>query len=201
MSETGPPGLLLAAGAGRRFGGDKLLHPLAPGLPLAVAAARTLRAVLPRVVVVVRPGQEALCRALEAAGTEPVVFHDADRGMGASLAFGVSRLPGTGAGCLVGLADKPFVRHESVAAVRDAFRGREEAIVVPTYGGRRGHPVAFGRWHLPALAVIDGDAGGRQLIRERPDAVEELALDDPGVVRDVDRPGDLDGGVVPWCAP
>ena len=200
MPDPGPPGILLAAGAGTRFGADKLLHPLAPGLPMAMAAARTLRAVVPRVVAVVRPGQEALCRALVEAGAEPVEFGEADRGMGASLAFGVSHLPEDAPGCLVSLADKPFVRRESVAAVRQAFGQRPEVIVVPAYRGRRGHPVAFGRDHLPALARLDGDAGGRQLIRERPDAVEELPLQDPGIIRDVDRREDIDAGGVPYGA-
>jgi len=200
MPERGPVGLLLAAGSGSRFGGDKLRYPLAPGLPMAAAAARTLRSVLPRVLVVVRPDQEGLCRALRDVGAEPVVYDEAERGMGASLAFGVSRLPDPGGGCLVSLADKPFIRRESVAAVRDTFAQREDVIVVPTYGGRHGHPVAFGRNHLSALARLDGDAGGRQLIRERGDAVERLPVDDAGVVRDVDRPEDLAGGGAPWGA-
>ena len=192
--EAQPVGLLLAAGSSRRFGGDKLLHPLASALPVAVAALRSLLAGLPRVLAVVRADQTALSRVLAAAGAEPVPFADADRGMGASLAFGVSRLPGSIPGCLVSLADKPFIRSESVAAVRDAFAGREGAVVLPTYRGRRGHPVAFGRAHFPELERLDGDAGGRQFLHAHPEVVETLALDDAGIVRDVDRPEDLVAG-------
>lgn len=49
-------GILLAGGSARRFGADKLLHPLPDGVPIAVAAARNLAAALPRVVAVDDPG-------------------------------------------------------------------------------------------------------------------------------------------------
>jgi len=48
-------GILLAAGFSRRFGANKLLHPLADGIPIALAAARRLRAALPEVLAVVNP--------------------------------------------------------------------------------------------------------------------------------------------------
>ena len=51
---SGITGILLAAGSARRFGSNKLLHPLLTGVPIAVTAARRLLAVLPRCVAVVR---------------------------------------------------------------------------------------------------------------------------------------------------
>ena len=58
-------GVLLAAGSGSRFGGDKLLHPLEDGVAIAAHAARNLIAVLPDVVAVVRWGDFPLYDLLE----------------------------------------------------------------------------------------------------------------------------------------
>ena len=59
-------GLLLAAGRGRRFGSDKLLHPLPDGEPVVLASARSLRAALTRAVALVRPDQPQLAARLAA---------------------------------------------------------------------------------------------------------------------------------------
>ena len=83
-------GILLAAGRGFRFGSNKLLHPLADGTAMVVAAARHLLNALPHSMAVVRPGEEELARLLVAAGMELVVNHEAEEGMGVSLACGVA---------------------------------------------------------------------------------------------------------------
>ena len=66
MSEV--VGILLAAGSARRFGSNKLLHLLLTGVPIALTAARNLKAVLPRCIAVVRPGAGELSGLLEAEG-------------------------------------------------------------------------------------------------------------------------------------
>src|SRR5262249_54231927 len=113
-------GLLLAAGSAKRFGSDKLLHPLQHGVPIAVQAARHLRKEIPNVIAAMRPGSERLAQLLKAEGCEVTICARADEGMGASLACAV-RAAGTADGYLVALADMPFVRPSSIAAVRDAL--------------------------------------------------------------------------------
>ena len=87
-------GILLAAGRGRRFDAsgknDKLLAVLPSGVPVAVAAALTMRAALNRVVAVVRPEAAELALALSNAGCEVIVCPHADQGMGGVLAFAVA---------------------------------------------------------------------------------------------------------------
>ena len=87
---AGPTGVLLAAGAARRFGGDKLLAPLQDGTSVGAAACRAMHAALGHVVAVVRPGDDALASALAASGATIVHCARADEGMGASLACGVT---------------------------------------------------------------------------------------------------------------
>src|SRR5690349_5578456 len=83
--------VLLAAGAGKRFGGEKLLHPLEDGVAIAAHAARNLLAVTPEVTAVVRWGDFPLYEILEQEGCQVTMFKDAAHGMGASLAHGISQ--------------------------------------------------------------------------------------------------------------
>ncbi len=213
---TAPVGVLLAAGRGERFGGDKLRAPLpavsgaggdrgsstrddatatsaAAGECLGVAAARALLAAVPTVIAVVRADDEALAHALGAAGATIVRCADAGRGMGASLACGVravrARHPAA-AGVVVALADMPWIRPATIARVAAAVAGGA-AVAAPFHDGRRGHPVGFGATCLDALAALDGDDGGKSVVAAQGDGLLRLDVDDPGVLRDVDAPADL----------
>lgn len=90
-------------------------------------------------------------------------------------------------GCVVALADMPWIMSDTLLALRDAALSHR--IAAPVYGGRRGHPVAFAWDLLPELAALDGDEGARALLRRH--GVYEMPCADPGVLRDVDTIDDL----------
>jgi len=183
-------GILLAAGAGSRFGGDKLLHPLDDGVAIAAHAARNLLAVLPDVVAVVRWGDFPLYDMLEQEGCQVTMFQGAARGMGASLAHGVSHARGAD-GWVVALADMPNVRPETIRRVVEALR-EGATIAAPEYRGSRGHPVAFRSSLREELLALDGDSGARAILERHRDAVRLIACDDPGVTLDIDRRDDVE---------
>ena len=187
-------GLLLAAGSAKRFGSDKLLHPLLHGVPIAVQAARHLKKEIERVVAVVRPKSDDLAGLLRAESCEVVVCPNADEGMGASLACAV-RAAGAADGYLVALADMPFVRPTSIAAVRDALAGGAR-IAAPYFRTRRGHPVGISGSFRTALEVLGGDEGARQLLAAHEAHLVKVSVGDPGVIRDIDEPGDLTPRIV-----
>lgn len=182
-------GVLLAAGEGSRFGSDKRLQPLADGTPLAVAAARNLRAGCDEVLAVLRPDDTALAALLAAADCRVIFCAEAEQGMGHSLAAGVLASP-EAAGWLIALADMPAIAPASHATVAAALR-QGASIAVPTFEGRRGHPVGFAaRWRAELLA-LHGDQGARRLLQAAPAEIELVALDDPGILADIDTPADL----------
>lgn len=184
-------GILLAAGKGLRFdptgAQNKLMQRLADGDAVAVAAARNLLAALPMVLAVVRPGADAVAAQLQAIGCEVTECPSADQGMGASLVHALSHTR-KAAGWIIALADMPYVQPATSIALIDAIR-RGADIAVPTCGGRRGNPVAFGRTHLPDLLRLGGDQGARSLLTAYP--VTEIAVDDAGIGRDIDTAIDL----------
>ncbi|WP_374261556.1 NTP transferase domain-containing protein [Zoogloea sp.] len=182
-------GILLAAGYGRRFGGDKLSHPLVDGLPMAVVAARALRAACPHSVAVVRPEQVDLAGRLAAEGLTVVTCAAAREGMGYSLAAGVTATP-EAAGWVVALGDMPFVQPGTLRQVADALTDGA-ALAAPFHAGRRGHPVGFAARWRDALRQLTGDAGARAILGAHGDLLWRIESDDAGVLRDVDTPEDL----------
>lgn len=183
-------GVLLAAGAARRFGGGKLLRcPPGTTTPLVVSAWRNLVAVVPQSLAVCRPGDNALAVLFEHHGIDYVTCAQAALGMGNSLACGVSAAR-PASGWLIALGDMPSVDPGSIAAVARALEAGSD-IAVPTYGGQRGHPVGFARRFGAALMALRGDEGARTVVRENSESLQLVPVDDAGILADVDTAEDL----------
>jgi molybdenum cofactor cytidylyltransferase len=188
-------GILLAAGRGRRFDPaglrNKLLQPLPGQDPVVVAGARKLLAVVPRVVAVVPSGDGGVGAQLAALGCDVTVCPDADSGMAASLTHAIRHslaMTPQPQAWLVALGDMPYVDPSTLRLLADALAAGA-GIAAPVLDGRRGNPVGFGAVHLDALLALRGDEGARRLLRTFP--VTDIPVDDPGIFRDIDTPGDL----------
>lgn len=186
-------GILLAAGRSRRFGAHKLLHPLADGVPIAVAAGRNLIRALPNSLAVVRPGDSELIAALSAVGLTILESPLSSRGLGSSLAAGVRNTVHAD-GWLIALADMPWVKRETICGLMDGLRDGA-AMIAPAYQGRRGHPVGFASVWGPRLQQLSGDEGARGLIAEHSGQLLIQATGDAGVVMDIDYPQDVEKSV------
>ena len=182
-------GILLAAGASRRFGADKLTQLLPDGDLVAVRACRNLLAGTDRVLAVVRPGSEELTALLQAEGAEVRICAEAGQGMGTSLVFGIRACPDA-AGWLIALADMPWIKPATIRKLADALRSGA-AIAAPCWQGRRGHPVGFSPIFGPELAALSGDEGAKKVIQKHPEQLRLIDCDDAGVLQDIDKPEDL----------
>lgn len=180
--------ILLAAGAGSRFGGDKLLAPL-HGKPVVLHAVDALRAAVTEIIAVVRPGDADLAALLTRAGARVTVCDQAAAGMGHSLACGARLAPPDG-DVLVALGDMPAVAPYTVARIVAALDAGA-AIAVPCHRGRYGHPVGFSARFVPQLRALTRDQGARSILRSNVDAILEVPVDDAGVMADVDTVTDL----------
>jgi molybdenum cofactor cytidylyltransferase len=188
--QQGIVGVLLAAGAGTRFGGGKLVHPLEDGVPIAAHAARNLIAAGLHVVAVIRPGDFPLADVLEQEGCEVTHCPDSIHGMGHTLAHGVGAWREAG-GWIVALADMPRLRPATIEAVADAIRAGA-TIAAPFHAGQRGHPVGFAASLREELLRLRGDSGAKSVLQRHADQIRRIETDDPGVLLDIDRKSDLD---------
>jgi len=177
-------GLLLAAGQGSRFGGNKLLHPLHDGTPMVLASARPLHAALIDTVAVVNDANGEVARLLAQEGLQVVCNPQARHGVGTSIACGVSASRHA-SGWVIALGDMPFVPLTIVQAVVTALAHGAD-IVAPVCGGQRGHPVGFSTRHAEALMNLHADEGARGLIDAHRDSLELIEVDELGVLVDID---------------
>ena len=113
-----------------------------------------------------------------------------EEGMSTSLAAGVRAVEADI--YLLFLADMPEVPASLARRLVDAHLRTGKPIVHPVYQGRRGHPVLVAATLREHLLAITGDKGPRHIIRDNPEWVARVEVDDPGVLFDVDTPEDLE---------
>ncbi len=181
--------MVLAAGSARRMGAEKLDLPFDGRTVLACALAPYRAATgLCEVLVVLRPDFEP---AASLDGVRTVRCPEHAEGMGASLRAGVAASDADA--WLIGLGDMPRLRASTVEVLVAALASETASIVAPVHAGRRGHPVGFSRTWRRALLALGGDQGARGILAAQAQAVHRIAVDDPGVLFDVDVPADLRG--------
>jgi molybdenum cofactor cytidylyltransferase len=180
-------GILLAAGASRRFGANKLLAPLgACALVLHSAAAL---APCHRLLAVIREDDRDLQLMLRCAGIETVSNARAARGMGTSIACGVQASAHSDGWCILP-ADMPQVTPATTRRIIEALHSGA-ALAAPFYRGRRGHPVGFAAAFSAQLGGLDGDVGARTIVQQHAEQLWRVEVKDAGVIRDIDTPAQL----------
>lgn len=181
-------GIVLAAGAARRFGSPKQLAPF-NGRPMLEYALRAMTAApVGRVVVVLGAGADHVLADVDLFGAEPVVCERWDEGQSAALACGLAQL-GDCEAAVVTLGDQPRMSPDAIRRVI-AARGDGALAVRATYDGAPGHPVLLESQVFDRLRDVSGDHGARNLLlRVR---VRGVPCDDLGGGEDVDTTDQLD---------
>ena len=180
--------VLMASGAGRRFGGNKLLHPV-DGVPMVERAFAAVPAELFDRAYVVSCYPEILTLAGER-GYLPVPNPDADQGQSASVRLGLSRLTDLD-GVMFCVCDQPWLRRDSVERLLADFAAHPDCICALSWRGERGSPVIFPPDLFPELLALAGDRGGGAVIRARQDRLRLVEACSPDELQDMDTPFDL----------
>jgi len=191
----GVSAVLLAAGAGSRFGGGRLLAPYL-GRPMIEAVLSELReAPVDEIIAVVgesaRDEGERLRRVCSLYGARIVENPKWEGGISTSVKRGLSACAPEARAAVVLLGDQPLVGASAVERLVFAFKDGAE-VAVATYGGRLRNPVLFARSAWPILQEeLSGDEGARRFLKEHTDLVTEVPCDDVADPADVDTVEDL----------
>jgi CTP:molybdopterin cytidylyltransferase MocA len=182
--------LVLAAGAGSRFGGGKLLAELA-GRPLLDHVLGTIRAAaLAETIVVAGPGVSRLEEIAAANGARMVRNPAPQDGLASSVRIGLSALDPALDAVLIVLGDQPRTKLAAIQALLAAEVPAGRSIVIPRYSGGGGsNPTLILRAAWSLARELDGDRGFGPLIRAHPELLVEVDL--PGDNPDVDTSADL----------
>lgn len=195
--------VILAAGESRRMGQPKALLPFPEDFPHAenkksaktflehlVEVTRHPRVSLLRVVVGAH-AQEIQARA-KVDADELVVNGEWQRGQLSSLQAAIRNLPADATeGILVCLVDHPLISAEVVARVIAAFDGTKDKIVIPTYHGRRGHPVIFPSGMYAELLAAPENIGARAVVEAHRGDVIEVPVEEEGILLNLNDPESL----------
>jgi molybdenum cofactor cytidylyltransferase len=184
--------VILAAGSSRRMGAPKQLL-LLDGRPLLQHVLNNVRASeVDDIVVVLGASAEAIQGQIDLHGVRVIVNENYQQGMGTSLKAGISAVtPDTDAALII-LADQPFVRSSTLSRLIAEHSVSKAEIVIPTYRGFRGNPVLLDRSVFPEVLKLGGDIGCRAIFGDHPQGIVKLAVDDIGILLDIDRQGDLE---------
>jgi molybdenum cofactor cytidylyltransferase len=182
--------LVLAAGQSRRMGTQKLLLPL-EGKPVVVHVVDgLLRSPVDRIVVVIGEQGREIREAMAGRRVHFVTNPDAEGEMLSSVRCGLTAVPPQCAAALVALGDQPSITANVVAELVQAFWTSGRGIVVPTYRGRRGHPLVLAMHYRDEILTRYEDVGLRGLIEAHPEDVVGVEVTERGILEDIDAPED-----------
>ncbi|MDP6258726.1 MAG: molybdopterin-binding/glycosyltransferase family 2 protein [Rhodospirillales bacterium] len=186
-------GLLLAAGSSRRMGKENKLLTDVDGTAMVTRVAKQITASQAEgLMVVTGHEKDQVELALKNYATGFVHNPDFADGLSTSLKTGLRALPDNIDGAIVCLGDMPLVKAEHIDQLIRAFDPVEgRSICVPVHGRKRGNPVVWSKRFITEILSVTGDIGARHLLEEHADQVIEVAIEQDGVLFDIDTPDRL----------
>jgi len=182
--------VVLAAGLSRRMGQPKPLVNLEGKTILQHVLCHLRASQVDEIVIVLGYKAEEILSTLEEEGCRVVVNPDYAQGMSSSLRRGLCAVDDQAQAVLIALGDQPHISSRVINLLLRKYGQGSHQIVVPTCHGRRGHPVIFGRKYWPELLALEGDVGGREILRRHGDDVLAVEVTDPAILQDIDEPND-----------
>jgi len=182
--------ILLAAGESKRMGALKQLMPLGKSTLLEQAIDNLLNSSVDETIVVVGHKAEEITKAITTKPVKIMLNHNYRQGMSTSIIAGLILVDPQSQAVMLALGDQPLVESHTINQLIDAFNSHDKGIAVPTHRGKRGHPIIFDIKYKAELLEMEGDIGGREIIRQHPDDVLEVAVDSESVISDIDTRDD-----------
>ena len=182
--------ILLAAGGSKRMGEPKQLMPLGSSTMVEQAIDNLLNSAVNEVIVVLGYKAEEIIKSLAAKPVKFAINPNYQQGMSTSIIAGLNLVDRQAQAVMLALGDQPLVDSQTINRLIDEFYNHDKGIAVPTYQGRRGHPIIFAIKYKQKLLELEGDIGGRQIIQYHPDDILEVAVDAESVITDIDTRAD-----------
>ena len=179
------------------MGRPKLLLPLGGTTVIARMLSILKRPEITATVVVVRPDDEPLRAAVAECGAIPLQPAVPPPEMRQSVEEALRYLerqfhPRPDDGWLLAPADHPLLDPAVIDQLISAWRNAPGKILVPTCRGKRGHPTLFPFRLVPEVFALPPDQGLNSLLRLRAGETEQIEVDSPAVISDLDTPEDYE---------
>ena len=182
--------IILAAGESKRMGQPKLLLKWGESSLFEQTMDNYLASVVNEVNIVLGYEAAEIEKQIGDRSVNIAVNPDYSKGMSTSITIGINIMSPRTQGIMLALADQPSVTTHTIDRLIQVFGLKQKGIVLPVYQGQRGNPVIFDVKYREKLLSLEGDMGGREIVRSCYNDVQEVAVDNRGVLTDIDTPED-----------
>lgn len=182
-------GIILAAGNSSRMGEPKALLKIGPSVFLETIFKHMEEAKVDPLITVLGNDFHNVYKSISK--KRNILFlHNTypEKGQLFSFQYALRHVPGDVLGCMMVLVDHPMVTFPTYLSLMNAGQNNPDKIIVPVYKGKRGHPVFWGRKYFEELAAAPLSQGARFVLQKNIDSVQELDVEDDGVIADIDTP-------------
>jgi molybdenum cofactor cytidylyltransferase len=187
--------IVLAAGASTRMKKQKLLLPFNAKTIIETVVDNVKQSVNSNIIVVLGSHREQIHEQLLNYDVKLCVNENSQNGMLSSVICGFSVLPEEAGAVLIFLGDQPQIPSAVTDLVIKAWHHSEKGIIMPTYNGKRGHPVLIETKYKKEINRLDPEKGLRTLSEKFKDDVFEVKCEIPEILRDIDTPEEYENEI------
>ena len=189
-SEAVVSAIILAAGESRRMGTPKLLLPWKQSTIIEQVVDTLMNSGVAEVIVVGGAETPRIRNLLRGRPVTVVENKEFRKGMSASIQCGIDAASKKTDAYLIALADQPLITTEIVNRVITSYVNEKTLIAVAAHAGQRGHPVVFDTALRQELCSLQGDEGGRSILKRYADKVQYVEVGSNAIFADIDFPED-----------
>ncbi len=184
-------GLVMAAGLGTRFGGNKMLHPIkqskGESVAMGLQSALNVKPWVDEVICIVRPQDDALIKLYRQHGLRFEINSNYEEGLSSSFIAGIKAAPDASM-WLIALGDMPFIQQGTFRQIKKAIdKGDQNNIIQTSLNKKPGHPVVFPSRLKDDLLALSADEGARSIVKKERLNLINVPVDDVGVHIDIDE--------------
>lgn len=183
--------ILLAAGQSKRMNGENKLIKEIQGIPLVKHSVKNiLSSSIDELIIVLGYQKEIIEKLISKNEKIKIVFNkNFENGMASSIKTGLNHFSEKTESFFICLGDMPLVNH-NIYNQLIKFKDNKE-IIVPTYKGRQGNPVLFGKSMKEEIKIIIGDVGAKKILELNKDKILNLEINDQSIAKDFNTQDDF----------
>jgi len=180
-------GILLAAGEGKRMGSLKPLLSI-NSTTFLECIIKKLKIVCEETIVVLGYQSSTIMKKVDLSGVKVAFNREYSKGQLSSLQVGLKEISKDTEGIIMALVDQPLVKEDTFKKLKNKFLEYEKSIIIPTFGGKKGHPTIFSNFFFKELMNAPLDTGARYVIKNYPQYVITVPVKDRGIIININTP-------------
>lgn len=181
-------GIILAAGFSRRMGEEKLLLKINGETIIERVIKASYKSKLDKIILIYR--KKEVGDIGKAYGIETIHNKNANLGQSQSMKLGIQGAGEAGAYMFI-VGDQPFLTEELIDKLLEEYKVWKLPIVIPYFNGERSMPMVISSIYKDELLNVQGDKGGRDIVKNNPHKVKKVYMEDKNIGMDLDTPEDF----------